>query len=80
MDLDLNPTVTPIGIRNVKFDVEKFRAEILKMDDVELVKNGKMSVFLCPPRQNSGKPPKGQWAGQLKECRTEWKRRHPKST
>ena len=80
MELDLNPTATPIGIGNVKFDVEKFRAEILKMDDAELVKNGKMLAFLCSPRQNFGKPPKEQWAVQLKECRTEWKRRNRKST
>jgi len=58
-------------------DVERFRTELLKMSNQELVKCGKDLAFLCSPKQNFGKPPREVWAVQLKEARAEWRRRHP---
>ena len=68
---------TPVGI-NTEFDLDKYRAQLWKMGDAELVMQGEMLARLCSPAQNFGKPPKEQWAKQLSECREEWRKRHPK--
>jgi hypothetical protein len=74
----MNPTFTPIGLGTNTFDLEKYRAELQRIFEEELMKEGKTLAFLCSKRQNFGHPPKPQWAAQLKECRAEWRRRHPR--
>lgn len=60
------------------FRVEKFRAEIEKISDDELLKLGRELRKLVYPKVVS--PAKCTFEIQLEECRVEWRRRHPKLT
>ena len=61
-----------------RFDFDAYRVKLASMSLEKLIEEGKTLAFLCSPKQNFGKPPKEQWTAQLKECRAEWRRRHPK--
>jgi hypothetical protein len=60
-------------------DVKWFGAQLRKMSDRDLLKCGKDLAFLCYPKQKYGKPPKEVWVLELKEARTEWRRRYPRA-
>jgi hypothetical protein len=58
-------------------DVEVLRADLRKMDDPELLRYGQMQKAKCGPEANLGEEPREVIATKLRECRAEWKRRHP---
>jgi hypothetical protein len=49
------------------------------MTDAELLRFGQAARHMCSPYANLGKPPLEAFVIQLRETRTEWKRRHPKA-
>jgi hypothetical protein len=59
-------------------DLEEYRARLRKMTDEELIREGKAGRYLCSPAANFGKPPRECFVIQLRECREEWRRRHPR--
>ena len=63
-------------IQNDPEDLERIRARIRKMSDLELREYGRAAARMCDPRKNHGKP---NPAFQIKvdEARAEWERRHP---
>ncbi len=68
-----------VGFSSYEFDFDKYREKLRDMGEADLVKEGTMLARLCSPAQNFGKPAPPQWAEQLKVCREEWRRRHPKA-
>jgi hypothetical protein len=58
-------------------DVEVLRADLRKMDDAELLRYGQVQKAKCSPEASLGEPPREVVATKLRECRAEWKRRHP---
>jgi hypothetical protein len=60
-------------------DIEKIRARIRKMSDLELRQYGRGSRDLADPKRNFGLP-NPSFQIQLNEARAEWRRRHPKSS
>jgi hypothetical protein len=60
-------------------DLEELRARLRKMSDVELIASGKAARHMCSPGANFGKPPRECFVIALRECREEWRRRHPKT-
>jgi hypothetical protein len=58
------------------FDVERFRSELRKMSDEDLVKCGKQVASIRGPLPRHT-PQKDVWSIQLDEARAEWRRRHP---
>jgi hypothetical protein len=71
--LPLPERANPVqSIGTTEFDVEEFRARLRKMTDAELVETGKAAAFLCRDKQ-----PREVFVIQLRECRAEWRRRHP---
>jgi hypothetical protein len=65
------------SIGTSEFDVEELRARLRKMTDEELLRSGKNAAYMCSPWANMGKPPRETFVIQLRECRAEWRRRHP---
>ena len=57
------------------FDVEEFRKRIQKLNDTELIRFGKAARYMADPANGTVEP---IYRLQLKECRAEWRRRHPK--
>ncbi len=57
-------------------DIERIRARIRKMTDLELRKYGRAARDLSDPKKNFG-PPNPAFKVQLDEARAEWRRRHP---
>jgi hypothetical protein len=57
-------------------DIERIRARIRKISDLELRKYGRAARDLADPKKNYG-PPNPSFQIQLDEARAEW--RHPKS-
>ena len=60
-------------------DVEDLRERLRKMTDAELLRFGKDNRYMCSPYANLGKPPLEPFVIQLRDARTEWRRRHPKA-
>jgi hypothetical protein len=60
-------------------DLERIRARIRKMSDIELRKYGRAARDLADPKKNYG-PPNPSFQIQLDEARAGWRRRHPKTT
>ena len=60
-----------------QYTLDEFRARLQKMIDAELVRYGKAARFMCDPDPRNGKADP-IYVAQLKECRAEWRRRHPK--
>jgi hypothetical protein len=58
-------------------DVEDLRADLRKMDDAELLRYGQVQKAQCSSEANLGEPAGEMLATKLRECRAEWKRRHP---
>jgi len=61
------------------FKVEDFRKRLEAMSDSKLMKTGQACASLADPAQAADRKTLRQvYVLQLKECRAEWKRRHPK--
>jgi hypothetical protein len=58
-------------------DIERIRARIRKMTDLELRKYGRAAADMTNPKKNYGKP-NPSFQIQLDEARAEWKGRHAK--
>jgi hypothetical protein len=58
-------------------DIEEYRLRIQKMDDPALLRQGLAAKYMCSPGANHGKAPRQCFVIHLKECRAEWRRRHP---
>ena len=57
--------------------VEEFRQRIAKISDPKLIETGKAAAYMSDPKiQREIRP---VFAMQVRECRAEWRRRHPKS-
>jgi hypothetical protein len=65
------------SIAFVDFNLEELRARLRKMTDEELLRSGKAGRHMCSPEANFVKPPREVFVIQLRECRAEWRRRHP---
>ena len=60
-------------------DLEAYRARLQKMNDQELIREGKAGRYMCSRMANFGKPPRKVFVVQLAEVKAEWRRRHPSS-
>ena len=69
----------PVRVSKSEFDFDKYRAQLRKMADDDLLMHGEMLSRLSSPEQNFTDPLNEQWVQQLNECREEWKRRHPRA-
>ena len=58
-------------------DVEVLRADLRKMDDVELLRYGQVQKARSSLEADLGEPAREVITTKLRECRAEWKRRHP---
>ena len=58
-------------------DVEAIRAQIRKLSDAELIREGRATRQLVSPW--NGKPPRKVFMVGLEECLAEWRRRHPRT-
>jgi hypothetical protein len=61
-------------------DLEQLRARLRKMTDEELRRFGRAARFMCSPRANLGKPPRGVFMVQLAEAKAEWQNRKQTNT
>ena len=66
------------GIRTREFAVEALRFRLRKMNDPELLRFGQDAKFICSLIANMGQAPREEFTIQLREARTEWRRRFPK--
>ena len=63
-------------IRLVHSTLEEFRDRLAKMSDEKLIQFGKDSAYMSDPKiQREVRP---EFVMQVRECRAEWLRRHPK--
>jgi hypothetical protein len=60
-------------------DVERIRARLRKMSDIELRKFGRSPSVRADPKKNFGTT-NPAFQIQLDEARGEWRRRHPRSS
>jgi hypothetical protein len=58
-------------------NADELRARLGKMNDTQLLRQGKAAAYMCDPRNGHGEPPRQTFVIQLDECRAEWRRRHP---
>ncbi len=65
------------GIQTTSAAVEALRFRLRKMNDAELLRFGQDEKFMNSPTANMGKAPRGEFVMQLREARTEWRRRFP---
>ena len=72
----LYPTEMSVGFE--EFEEEKERARLRKMNDEDLIREGKVARFLCAPNQNFGQPPRDVFVTALRLCIEEWRLRHLK--
>lgn len=64
------------GIKLVDQTVEDVRARLAKMSDEELIQYGEDAAYMADPKIQRKVDP--DYVMQLRECRTEYRRRHPK--
>jgi hypothetical protein len=65
-------------VGQTEFSAEDFRKRIQAMSDEKLLETGKACASLADPKQAADKRTVRQvYVLQLKECREEWRRRHP---
>jgi len=69
-----------LSIAFSELNVEELRVRLQKMSDDQRVKFGKAAAYMCSPKANLGHPPREEFVIQLKEARTEWRKRHPKNS
>jgi hypothetical protein len=67
---------SPIALR--EFDAHKYREFVRALSDEELIKEGKQTRWLSGDGKIVTTTPSA-FREQLKICREEWRRRHPKS-
>lgn len=67
-------------IAEIQFTVEDFRRRIQAMSDEKLVQTGKAARYMADPLNSADKRSvRDVFVVQLRECRAEWARRHPKN-
>lgn len=59
-----------------KLDVDKERERLRKLSDRELIREA--ARYLCSPATKFRKPPRDEFVIELRLCKKEWHRRHPK--
>jgi hypothetical protein len=59
-------------------DVETLRKRLAKFTNAELVEYGKAARYMCTPEAHLGKPPRDSDWTQLRGCKAEWLKRHPR--
>jgi hypothetical protein len=64
-------------VGTTQFSVEEFRKRLEKMSDAELIRYGKAARYMSDPKNGAVDP---TYPCQLKKCRAEWRRRHPKQS
>jgi hypothetical protein len=65
------------GIQFAEQNLEALRLRLSRMTDGEVLSYGQCCKYMCSPTANMGKPPRQEFAMQLVEARTEWRKRHP---
>lgn len=60
-------------------ELKEYRQRLRKMTDPQLIRERNACTYLCSPEANWGRPPRRVFVAHLKEARTEWRRRHPKT-
>jgi hypothetical protein len=55
--------------------LEAYRARLHKMNDQELIREGKAGRYMCSPMAKFGKLPRRAFVIQLEEVKSEWRRR-----
>jgi hypothetical protein len=73
----MNAAFKGVGLHS-QFDVEQYRLKLEAMSDSELRKEGRTLADLCRPQKSPYLQPNKQWVIQLEECRTAWRKRHPR--
>jgi hypothetical protein len=64
------------GIKLVDSTAEEYRRRLEKMSDERLLKEGEAAAYMSDPKiQREVRP---EFVMQLRQCRAEWRRRHPK--
>jgi hypothetical protein len=63
-----------VGFR--PYQLEEVRVRLRKMSDEELLRFGRAAASLCRPEDQFGRPPRAVFVEQLREARSEWRRRH----
>jgi hypothetical protein len=64
------------GIHLVDFKAEEYRERLAKMSDERLIKEGEAAAYMTNAKPQFRINP--AFAIQLRECRAEWRRRHPR--
>jgi hypothetical protein len=68
-------------IAEIQFTVEDFKKRIQLMTDEKLVQMGKAARYMADPGKSADKHTvRDVYVTQLRECKREWRRRHPKNT
>jgi hypothetical protein len=66
-------------IGEATWTVEDFRKRLQTLSDEQLIRFGKAARYMADPRNSAnGCSVEPVFKIQLKECREEWRRRHPK--
>jgi hypothetical protein len=58
-----------------EYRLEEFKARLQKMSDEQLIRYGKAARYMSDPKNGSVN---AVYVEQLKACKEEWRRRHPK--
>jgi hypothetical protein len=67
-------------IAQTEFRIEEFRKRLRAMSDEQLIRYGKAARFMSDPKNEpDGGEVREVYKIQLRECRAEWRRRHPKT-
>jgi hypothetical protein len=65
-------------IAEKEFTVEDFRTRLQAMSDEKLIRYGKAAEYMADPRNSTDRRSvEHVFTIQLRECREEWRRRHP---
>ena len=66
-------------IAQTEFHTEEFRKRLRVMSDEQLIRYGKAARYMPDPaNEPGGGKVREVYKIQLRECRAEWRRRHPK--
>ena len=68
-------------IAESQFTVEEFRRRIEKLPDADLLRYGRAARYMADPLNSADKRTvRDVFVIQLRECKREWARRHPKKS
>jgi len=67
-------------IAETQFTVEDFKKRIQAITDDQLIRFGKAAAYMADPKNSADRRSvEPVFKIQLRECREEWRRRHPKA-